>query len=111
MKTIFLLLIGILGGAALGLNPSLEVHEDAITEKFKNENTLLGLVGGGSVMSSLVEYENYYLFSMTTLNEKRISVGAYNKVMVIGLNVSTMAEDAVIDLRDSIKTQLKELQE
>ena len=81
MKKFFWILVVILL-IALITRPNHEDHKDKIKRKFKENNPVTGAVGGGNVFAGMVNYHDYYIFTTTTLQDKTVSVGAFQVVYV-----------------------------
>ena len=77
--------------ALIVLNPSMQRHKNAITEKCKELNPITGAVGGCNLYSSLgCQYHNYFLFSLTTesMNGEIVSIGLAGLPLVVkNLNI------------------------
>jgi len=67
---------------ALFLRPDFDAHKQKINTHFSEENPIPGALGGGKVVANLVDYNNYYLFSYTTIQDKMVSFGIFRIVFI-----------------------------
>lgn len=88
MKKFLFLIILVVVAALFYTNPSFEIHQKKINEAYIEQNPISGRVGIGKVLVQFVDYKNYYLFSTSTIREKTISVGFFNQVAVLNLDLS-----------------------
>jgi hypothetical protein len=96
MKRFIIVLILVLGLAML-LNPSYEKHQKKLVESYKEKNPVTGMIGAGELLAKATEYENYYVFSATkvTGREERLSFGAYGFVFIlVDLDLGNIIEEA-----------------
>jgi hypothetical protein len=77
----FLLVVILL---ALALNPSKEAHVKAASDQFKLLHPVAGGVFGfDAVVTSSLERQNYYLFSLGSMKDKVTTLGLLGMVWVI----------------------------
>lgn len=79
--TNWIMLIIILAGMVV-LNPSHDKHKTKIDTMLKGDRPLIGAIGGGKLLGALTKYQNYYLFSMTEVEGRQVSVGVLGFVIV-----------------------------
>ena len=79
-----LIFILVLAGALFISNPDLHKHQEKIVEKFKEENPVIGRIGGGELVKELVAYNNYYVCSVgkVSVADEPISLGIAGFVIV-----------------------------
>ena len=83
-KNYIFLVVGVVLVLVLKLsNPSMPEHKEAINQKFKQENSILGKIALGRLAAELVAYRDYHLFSVTTTGNKVVSIGFLDKVYVL----------------------------
>ena len=61
-------------------NPSRMDHQSAVAKTFNQENPVAGFFGIGDVLSEFVAYNDYGVFSMTSLEGRNTSFGAFGLV-------------------------------
>jgi hypothetical protein len=83
-----ILIVAAIAAAALFTNPGLDKHRNKINERYKADNPLTGALGGGKLAAAAVQYDDYYLFSMTKLEGNMVSVGIFNLVVVRNLDLN-----------------------
>lgn len=86
MKKFLILIIVLIVVAALS-NPSHSSHREKIKATFKEDNPLISAVGGGEVLTRLVDYHSYIIFSQTTLDDETVSTGIFGMVWVNRMNI------------------------
>jgi hypothetical protein len=83
----FLILIIVLMIVAALTNPSHSTHREKIKATFKQDNPLISAVGGGEVLTRLVDYHSYIFFSTTTLDDEKVSTGIFGIVWVTSMDI------------------------
>ncbi|MFK7932631.1 MAG: hypothetical protein AB8G22_03925 [Saprospiraceae bacterium] len=76
------LVILIVLGAMVVLNPTEDQHKDKINAQVKSDKPLIGSIGGGKLLGALTSYNYYYLFSTTDLEGDQVSFGVLGIVVV-----------------------------
>jgi len=66
------------------LNPGLTKHQDKIIAKFKQDNTLIGLLPADDLIRGVVTYHDFYLFSTCKILgiDETVSLGIAGFVIV-----------------------------
>ncbi len=94
--TMAVLFIFIIIGAIT--NPDQSIHQEIIIEQYKKENPLTGLLFLGEAFSKTITYNNYILFSTTTIGKSRLTTGYLNNVVCRSMELD--------ELKQSIKSNL-----
>lgn len=68
--------------AAFALNPSADRHRAAIKEAVAERSPVAGALGIGALAAFTSTYRSWGVFSVTTANERTLSIGAFGIVHV-----------------------------
>lgn len=108
MKQVVLMIIVLGAIAAVAItNPSREKHEEAIIDQYKKQNPISGALGVGNTIAKFVEYHNYVVYSTTTIDDERISVGYLTRVEVRSMDIN----DILMTLRSHLPPEIIEILE
>ena len=69
--------------AAFVLNPSPERHREKIKQAIAERSPLAGLLGIGALTAFTSNYHSLGVASYTTVNDRKVSVGAFGVVFVL----------------------------
>lgn len=67
-------------GLAFFTNPARSEHELRIRGMVRQESPVVGFLGGGWLVSKVMDYEDYVLFSLGTLRGEVVTIGAFGNV-------------------------------
>jgi hypothetical protein len=76
-------------------NPELEAHTTKLETKFVEQNPITGFLGGGKILSGLVEYHDMTFYSYTTerIKNNKLSFGAFGMVWVVDLDLNNLTKN------------------
>ena len=106
MKKILLVFLLFMCVVAIS-NPSFPDHKDAIIKKYKTQNPLTGSLGFGTLLAELVVYQNYIIFSPTTLSNKEITIGCLGQILVQSLDIEEIGEKALDRAKRALNEELQ----
>ena len=96
----------ILVGMAIS-NPSQERHREAIASQYSAENPITGALGAGYLFAKMTTYNNYLLFSTTTVRDERISVGVVGLVDIRSLDIDQLPPAIMEELPENIRRKIE----
>ncbi|CAD5374124.1 conserved hypothetical protein [Rubrivivax sp. A210] len=86
LKTVIILLVGV--ALAFVLNPGPEAHRDKLKSEIAARNQLAGVLQIGALAAFASTYHTLGVASYTTLNERRVTFGAFGIVFVPDLGTN-----------------------
>ena len=119
MKSLFkLLVLAVIAIYALVTNPDKQTHQDEFATKYRKSHPIAGTLGGGKLLSSVFEYNSYYVFSVCSTSKSGVqTIGAFGKIFVMAdvteklPEIDDVMKDAkkkVEDLTDDIKDKVND---
>lgn len=104
---LFCLAFLILAGLALS-NPSQERHQEAIASQYSEENPITGALGAGYLFAKVTTYNNYVLFSTTTVRDERVSLGIIGLVNIRSLDIDQLPPAIMEELPENVRQKIED---